>query len=178
MDAVGSPPDAARLIPSGYRLRMPGPTAVPERVRQAMALPVISHRGPEFRRILGDVTQMLRAVIGTQDDIFLLAPPAPEGWKLRWRMFYRPETQFSSSCAGNSANGSSASRKAWALQWIRPQCLGEQLRTPPLSPTTSSNVSIELSSACTMKVRPASSPILPPLANYCPERIRCLSSTR
>lgn len=79
MDAVSSAPDTARLIPSDYRLRMPGPTTVPERVRQAMALPVISHRGPEFRRILGDATQMLRAVIGTQDDIFFLGTSGTGG---------------------------------------------------------------------------------------------------
>ena len=79
MDAVNPTPDTARLIPSVYRLRMPGPTMVPERVRQAMALPVISHRGPEFRRILGDVTQMMRNVIGTQDDIFFLGTSGTGG---------------------------------------------------------------------------------------------------
>lgn len=79
MDAASSPSDSARLIPSDYRLRMPGPTTVPERVRQAMALPVVSHRGPEFRRILADGTQMLRAVIGTQDDIFFLGASGTGG---------------------------------------------------------------------------------------------------
>ena len=29
-----------------YRLRLPGPIAVPERVRAAIARPVVSHRGP------------------------------------------------------------------------------------------------------------------------------------
>ena len=79
MDGVSSPPDTAQLIPPDYRLRMPGPTTVPERVRQAMALPVISHRGAEFRGILGDVTQMLRAVVGTQGDIFFLGSSGTGG---------------------------------------------------------------------------------------------------
>ncbi len=52
---------------------------VPERVRQAMALPVLSHRGSEFHRILGDVTQMLRSIIGTQDDIFFLGASGTGG---------------------------------------------------------------------------------------------------
>ncbi len=60
------------IIPSDYRLRLPGPTAVPERVRNAMALPVVSHRGPEFRAILADASEMLRAVAGTKADIFML----------------------------------------------------------------------------------------------------------
>ncbi len=52
---------------------------VPERVRQAMALPVLSHRGSEFHRMLGDVTQMLRSIIGTQDDIFFLGASGTGG---------------------------------------------------------------------------------------------------
>ena len=57
---------------STYRLRMPGPAAVPERVRAAVALPVLSHRGPEFRAILQEVTGGLRAVLGTRHHVFLL----------------------------------------------------------------------------------------------------------
>jgi aspartate aminotransferase-like enzyme len=51
---------------------MPGPAAVPERVRAAVALPVVSHRGPEFRAILQEVTSGLRAVLGTRHHVFLL----------------------------------------------------------------------------------------------------------
>jgi aspartate aminotransferase-like enzyme len=63
----------ASLIPDGYRLRLPGPTAVPQRVRNALALPVVSHRGPEFRAILADAIEMLRPVLGTKSDIFMIA---------------------------------------------------------------------------------------------------------
>jgi aspartate aminotransferase-like enzyme len=59
-------------IPSDYRLRLPGPSAVPERVRAACALPVISHRGPEFRGLLAEVTQGLRALIGAAGDVLVL----------------------------------------------------------------------------------------------------------
>ncbi len=79
MSVSSAAPDTAQLIPSDYRLRIPGPTTVPERVRQAMALPVLSHRGSEFHRILGDVTQMLRSIIGTQDDIFFLGASGTGG---------------------------------------------------------------------------------------------------
>jgi aspartate aminotransferase-like enzyme len=79
MGAVSSTPDTARLIPPDYRLRIPGPTIVPERVRQATALPVLSHRGPEFRQMLGDTTDMLRSIIGTQDDIFFLGASGTGG---------------------------------------------------------------------------------------------------
>ena len=48
MGAVSSAPDTARLIPSDYRLRIPGPTMVPERVRQATALPGFPTVAPSF----------------------------------------------------------------------------------------------------------------------------------
>jgi aspartate aminotransferase-like enzyme len=66
-------------IPASYRLRMPGPAAVPERVRAACALPMISHRGPEFRAILAEVTQGLRGIIGTAGDVFLLGTSGTGG---------------------------------------------------------------------------------------------------
>jgi aspartate aminotransferase-like enzyme len=59
-------------VPADYRLRMPGPAAVPERVRAATALPILSHRGAEFRAILDEVTQALRALLGTRTHVFLL----------------------------------------------------------------------------------------------------------
>lgn len=62
----------ANTSPPGYRLRMPGPAAVPERVRAATALPMLSHRGPEFRAILGEVTAGLRRLLGTRYFVFLL----------------------------------------------------------------------------------------------------------
>jgi aspartate aminotransferase-like enzyme len=60
------------VIPPGYRLRLPGPAAVPERVRAALALPALSHRGPEFHALLVDTTNQLRSVLGTTCNIFLL----------------------------------------------------------------------------------------------------------
>ena len=66
-------------VPPDYRLRMPGPAAVPERVRAACALPMISHRGAEFRAILTEVTQGLRGVLGTRSDVFLLGASGTGG---------------------------------------------------------------------------------------------------
>jgi aspartate aminotransferase-like enzyme len=61
-----------RAVPADYRLRLPGPVAVPERVRAALAQPVLSHRGPEFRAILAEALAALGRVFGTSRDIFLL----------------------------------------------------------------------------------------------------------
>lgn len=56
-----------------YRLRLPGPTQVPARVRAASAQAVISHRGPEFHAVMRDVQAMLRPVFGAAGPILLFA---------------------------------------------------------------------------------------------------------
>src|SRR4029450_12549161 len=57
----------------GYRLRLPGPTAVPERIRQATALPVLNHRGAEFRAILAECHERLKPIFGTAHDVLTFA---------------------------------------------------------------------------------------------------------
>lgn len=59
--------------PAEYRLRLPGPTRVPERVRQAGAAAMINHRGPEFHKILGEVITLARPLFGTTGDILPFA---------------------------------------------------------------------------------------------------------
>jgi aspartate aminotransferase-like enzyme len=56
-----------------YRLRLPGPTAVPERVRQATALPVLNHRGAEFRAMLAECRRRLKPIFGTAHDVLIFA---------------------------------------------------------------------------------------------------------
>jgi aspartate aminotransferase-like enzyme len=59
--------------PPGYRLRLPGPTEVPEAVRAALARPMINHRGPEFRAMLAETEELIRPVLGTQNPVIFLA---------------------------------------------------------------------------------------------------------
>lgn len=56
-----------------YRLRLPGPIAVPERVRAAIARPMISHRGPEFRKVWADAIGKLQPLLGTANRVHLFA---------------------------------------------------------------------------------------------------------
>jgi aspartate aminotransferase-like enzyme len=46
---------------------------VPERVRQAIARPVLSHRGPEFTEILRRSEEMLQPVLGTRNRVFFFS---------------------------------------------------------------------------------------------------------
>ena len=54
------------------QLRIPGPTPCPAEVLQAMAWPMINHRGPEFAQILYDVTDKLKQLFQTKNDLYLL----------------------------------------------------------------------------------------------------------
>ena len=56
-----------------YRLRLPGPTAVPERVRNAQASLVVNHRGPEFAETANEIADRLQQLIGTDNEILLFA---------------------------------------------------------------------------------------------------------
>ncbi len=56
-----------------YRLRLPGPTTVPERVRNAMAQPVVNHRGPEFSAIVKEIETGLQNIMGTANPVLLFA---------------------------------------------------------------------------------------------------------
>src|SRR5271170_5767956 len=60
-------------IPPDYRLRLPGPTTVPERVRQAIALPALDHRGTEFREIFARAEELIKPVMGTVNPILFFA---------------------------------------------------------------------------------------------------------
>jgi aspartate aminotransferase-like enzyme len=54
-----------------YRLRLPGPTAVPERVRQALAAPIVNHRGPEFHALFDEIARRLQPIFGTRGPVLV-----------------------------------------------------------------------------------------------------------
>lgn len=54
-------------------LLTPGPTIVPERVREAMARPMIHHRTPEFQAMLQEAASGLKLLFGTTQEPLILA---------------------------------------------------------------------------------------------------------
>ncbi|MHB1653911.1 MAG: pyridoxal-phosphate-dependent aminotransferase family protein [Desulfitobacteriaceae bacterium] len=59
-------------------LMVPGPTAVPERVLQAMHRPMINHRGPQYEEMFLRVTEGLKRIFKTTNDV-LTFPAAGTG---------------------------------------------------------------------------------------------------
>ena len=56
-----------------YYLLSPGPTPIPDKVLSVAAEPIIHHRTPEFSNIFMEVTEGIKAVFGTREDVFILA---------------------------------------------------------------------------------------------------------
>jgi len=61
------------------QLRIPGPTPCPPEVLQAMGRQMINHRGPEFQRILNDVTDKLKRVFQTRNDVLIFTGSGTAG---------------------------------------------------------------------------------------------------
>ena len=53
-------------------LRIPGPTPCPEEIMELMSSPMINHRGPEFKELLFSVTDRLKQVFQTGNDLYIL----------------------------------------------------------------------------------------------------------
>ncbi len=54
------------------RLLTPGPTPLPESVRLAMAVDMIHHRKPEFKKVMAEAQQNLRLLFGTNQPVLPL----------------------------------------------------------------------------------------------------------
>ncbi|MCS7386966.1 MAG: aminotransferase [Candidatus Methanomethylicota archaeon] len=60
-------------------IMLPGPTNVPSRVLQAMVKPIISHRGPEFHELYERISENLKYVFQTGNDVFVLTSSGTGG---------------------------------------------------------------------------------------------------
>lgn len=54
-------------------LLTPGPTPLPQKVRQAAALPIIHHRTSEFQKVFAEVNEGLKYLFQSKNDIFTFA---------------------------------------------------------------------------------------------------------
>ena len=68
-------------LPGGptVKLRIPGPTPVPQEVAEAGAAEMINHRGPEFAALIERITQRVKRVYGTENDLLTLTTSGSGG---------------------------------------------------------------------------------------------------
>ena len=66
-------------MPDPVNLRIPGPTPLPDAVREAGARQMVNHRGPEFRELITRVTKRLQNAFRTHNDILILTASGTGG---------------------------------------------------------------------------------------------------
>ncbi len=60
-------------------LRIPGPTPLPDLVREAGSRQMVNHRGPEFRELISRVSGRLQTAFSTRNDILILTASGTGG---------------------------------------------------------------------------------------------------
>ncbi|MDQ3870262.1 MAG: alanine--glyoxylate aminotransferase family protein [Chloroflexota bacterium] len=67
------------MSPLTTYLRVPGPTPLPDPVREAGSRQMVNHRGPEFKALLERLTTGLKQAFRTENDILLLTASGTGG---------------------------------------------------------------------------------------------------
>ncbi|HEU0058705.1 MAG TPA: aminotransferase class V-fold PLP-dependent enzyme [Hyphomicrobiaceae bacterium] len=62
-------------------LQIPGPTPVPDRILRAMDMPVIDHRGPEFRALGLRVLAGVKTIFKTSEHVFIYPASGTGAWE-------------------------------------------------------------------------------------------------
>jgi alanine-glyoxylate transaminase/serine-glyoxylate transaminase/serine-pyruvate transaminase len=62
-------------------LQIPGPTNVPDRVLQAIAMPTMDHRGPEFAALGQEVVAGMKRVVQTHDTVVIYPSSGTGAWE-------------------------------------------------------------------------------------------------
>jgi aspartate aminotransferase-like enzyme len=60
-------------VPKAVQLRIPGPTPLPDEVREATGRQMINHRSPEFARILAETVAGIQTLLQTTHDVLLIS---------------------------------------------------------------------------------------------------------
>jgi alanine-glyoxylate transaminase / serine-glyoxylate transaminase / serine-pyruvate transaminase len=64
-----------------HYLQIPGPTPVPDRILRAMDMPVIDHRGPEFKALGLKVLSGIKTIFKTSNPVFIYPSSGTGAWE-------------------------------------------------------------------------------------------------
>lgn len=71
-------------------LLLPGPTPVPSAVLRGLAKPMIDHRGPEFKELFTELTEGLKWVFRTENDVIIFPSAGTGGMEAAVANFISP----------------------------------------------------------------------------------------
>jgi len=87
-------------------LRIPGPTSLPDAVREAGARQMVNHRGPEFAVLQNSIVERLKRIYKTENDVLILTAAGTAASRLRSSTSSPPATRSSPLPSGPSATAS------------------------------------------------------------------------
>jgi aspartate aminotransferase-like enzyme len=105
-------------------LLLPGPVAVAQPVLEAMARPMINHRGAEFAAMLARIEAELKPVFGTKEDVLLLGCSGTGGLETAAVNLFSPGDVLLSCSVGVFGKRFGAIARSYG-------CTVEDLETPP-----------------------------------------------
>jgi aspartate aminotransferase-like enzyme len=82
-------------------LRIPGPTPLPDGVREAGSRQMVAHRGPEFQALVGRVSVGMRPAFGTGSDVMVLTASGTGGLEAAVVSFLSPGDPVLAVSIGN-----------------------------------------------------------------------------
>jgi predicted phosphoserine aminotransferase len=82
------------------RLFIPGPVKVNRDVLEQLARETLGHRGKEYSELHGQVTEMLRQLLFTQQNVFLSTSSASGIWEAAIRNCVGPDEKVLATCCG------------------------------------------------------------------------------
>ncbi|MFY0613766.1 MAG: aminotransferase class V-fold PLP-dependent enzyme [Hyphomicrobiaceae bacterium] len=68
-------------IAGRHFLQIPGPSPVPDRILQAMAMPVLDHRGPEFQKLGHRVLSGIKTIFKTEQPVIIYPASGTGAWE-------------------------------------------------------------------------------------------------
>lgn len=68
-------------IAGRHFLQIPGPSPVPDRILQAMAMPVVDHRGPEFQKLGHRVLAGIKTIFKTEQPVIIYPASGTGAWE-------------------------------------------------------------------------------------------------
>ena len=123
------------------QLRIPGPTPCPPQVLEAMGWPMINHRGPEYKKMLYEVTDRLKEVFQTRNDLYILTGSGTGGLEAAVVNTLSPSDKVLSVSIGVFGDRWASIAKTFGAEVINlnsawgqaadPEAVGEALRANP-----------------------------------------------
>ena len=87
-------------------LRIPGPTSLPDVVREAGARQMVNHRGPEFAVLQNGIIERLKRFYKTEHDVLIVTAAGTGGLESAIVSFLSPATRSWPSRSARSATAS------------------------------------------------------------------------